>query len=250
MVQVGIDLFGLLRGGGGWPAEGGYGAGRKWLIMFAGLMLDDPQMQALTKHFPDGRFHEDEQTAFCPLEYNGRKFERGWTGARVVWTGHYGYYKGQFPPNKWAGGYGPVDLFPPAEWPSPWPQGSEGYRRANTSGAWVAQALAARILHLERLWDHDAFFAYVDRWMTEDDTKFLDEIRANLEGKLAAAQTEAEKKALEDARAQFARAPRSGTVTGRPELAGLVKELWEKYRNRLPPAADGSKTPPAETTWK
>ena len=32
--------------------------------------------------------------------------------------------------------------------------------------------------------------------------------------------------------------------------AGWVEELWQKYRDNLPPATDGSTTPPAETTWK
>jgi len=32
--------------------------------------------------------------------------------------------------------------------------------------------------------------------------------------------------------------------------ATWVRELWQKHRNNLPPAADGTKTPPAEATWK
>ena len=31
-------------------------------------------------------------------------------------------------------------------------------------------------MHAEKIWNHDAFFAYVDRWMTEDDKPFRDEI--------------------------------------------------------------------------
>jgi hypothetical protein len=31
----------------------------------------------------------------------------------------------------------------------------------------VGQALVLRLLHAEAAWDHDAFFEYVDRWMTE-----------------------------------------------------------------------------------
>ena len=48
---------------------------------------------------------------------------------------------------------------------------NESYRRASTSHGWVGEALAARIMHAEKYWDHDAFFSYVDRWMTEDDTE-------------------------------------------------------------------------------
>lgn len=248
LVQTGIDLYGLLRGGGGWPAEGGGAAGRKWPILFAGLLLDEPSMAALTKHHPGGRFHEDEQTAFCPLEFAGKKYDHGWTGAKVVWTGHYAYYQGKWRTNKWGTTYDPVDLIPPREWPVPWSEGSEGYRRNTTSGAWVAQALAARLMHAEELWNHDAFFAYVDRWMTEDDAPFWEAIRKNIEERVP--RTDAEKRELATARKQFASSLRSGTITGRPELVPLTKDLWTQYRNDLPPRSDGSKVPPAEKTWK
>ena len=49
--------------------------------------------------------------------------------------------------------------------------------RCCTSIAWVGEALAARILHAEKAWDHEAFFDYMDRWMTEDDTKAVAEIK-------------------------------------------------------------------------
>lgn len=251
MVQTGIDLFGLLRGGGEWHAEGGGNAGRKWLILFAGLMLDDAQMYDMGKSPIHGRFHEDEQTQFCPVEYDGRTFESGWTGSRVIWTGHYGYYRGQFsrarnPMNH----YGPVDLFPPSEWPGPWSEGSEGYRRNSTSSSWVAQALAARLMNAEPYWDHDAFFAYVDRWMTEDDTKYMGILMQNMEEKLAAAQTEEDKRNLEAVKEKISKAAWSGTVTSRPELADLVKKLWQTYRNNLPPAKDGKIRPRDTETWK
>ena len=250
MVQVGIDLFGLLRGGTEWHSEGGGNAGRKWLIMFAGLMLDDKDMHSLTRSFPEGRFHEDEQTVFCPVEFMGKKYEKGWTGAKVIWAGHYGYYKGEFPKKKELDHYGPVELFHPADWPTPWSEGSEGYRRGTTSGAWVAEALAAHLLHVEKNWDHDAFFAYVDRWMTEDDTPFLGEMMKNAETKLAAAKDEKEKKLLEAAKAKIAAANRSGTVTGSGGMAAVVKELWVKYRDNLPTGPGQEKIPPAAATWK
>ena len=39
----------------------------------------------------------------------------------------------------------------------------------NAIGSWVGQALVIRLLKADRAWNHDAFFDYVDRWMTEDD---------------------------------------------------------------------------------
>jgi hypothetical protein len=59
-----------------------------------------------------------------------------------------------------------------------------------------------------------------------------------------------EKQSLELARSQFARTRRSGTISGRAEFVPIVQELWTRYRNHLPPNADGTQTPPAEITWK
>ena len=40
-IQLGIDLYSFLeRGSSGWPPDGGNMNGRKWPIMFAGIMLD------------------------------------------------------------------------------------------------------------------------------------------------------------------------------------------------------------------
>jgi hypothetical protein len=248
MVQQGIDLYGIVRGGGGWPAEGICGSGRKWFIVQAGLLLDDPNMAAVHKMYPQAEFQEDEQTAFLPAEYNGKKFEKTQGGAKVCWTGHYGIRHGVWA-SKWESGYGPTDLYPPSEWISPWPRG-ESDRRMTSSPHWVAEALAARLMHAEKVWGHDAFFAYVDRWMTEDDTKALAEIKKNWDDKLAAATTDEQKKALQaDQRPKWAPV-HEGTVEGPAELVPVIKDLWAKHRNNLPPAPDGAKTPNAEETWK
>lgn len=71
-------------------------------------------------------------------------------------------------------GWGAYEHLLPSQWES---DTGEAYRRCCTSNAWVATALAARILHQEPAWNHDAFFAYTDRWMTEDDTESLKAIK-------------------------------------------------------------------------
>ena len=103
---------------------------------------------------------------------------------------------------------------------------NESYRRLNGT-AWVGEALAARIMHAEKNWDHDAFFAYVDRWMTEDDTEFVKQVKDQKGWDFSA-----------DWQLQRA--------TWYP----FVNEMWKKYRDNLPPGPNGEKTPPAETTWK
>jgi hypothetical protein len=193
-VQYGIDLWGIVRAGHrGWPGHGGHGSGRKWPIIFAGIMLDDTDMQSPKKKYPAVEFGEDTQTMYG----------NGWTGANALYAGHvgkggrlgkvgWGAYEHQHP-DKWASDIG------------------EGYRRCCTSIAWVGQALAARIMKAEKLWAHDAFFDYVDRWMTEDDEKAIEEIK--------------EAKGW-DYSAQWARQGQAWDP--------FVNEMWAKYRNALP----------------
>ncbi|HWB04159.1 MAG TPA: hypothetical protein VG796_14120 [Verrucomicrobiales bacterium] len=230
LVQAGIDLWGVARTGGTWPAHGGLNSGRKWPIIFAGMMLGDAKMHSPSQGRPELHFGEDDQTAFCPYEYRDKTYISGWTGARAIFTGHSLAGSGGNRGN-WESGWGPLDLFRPADWPNKNPRdlpASEAYRRANTSSAWVAQALAARLLHAEPVWNHDAFFAYVDRWMTEDDTPFVRRIKEAGFRDLTAVPVH-----------EF---PRQGSISG-PKF---VRELWNAHRNKIPRPAP----PPAESTWK
>ena len=79
------------------------------------------------------------------------------------------------------------------------------------------------------------FSAYVDRWMTEDDTEAF---------KIIKEQT------------KFPPYPATGLTCSadwarqRQAWDPFVKEMWQKYRNNIPPGPNGEKTPPAEVTWK
>ena len=167
LVQVGIDLGGMVRAGHpGWTGWGGHGSGRKLPIVFAGLLLGDQSLAHINRSFPKVSFGEDEQTAYGDC----------WTGAKVVFTGHSGIDAATGTGRLRGSGWGPYEHLPPAEWKDG-QNTSEAYRRCCTSIGWVAQALALRMLHAERAWDHDAFFDYVDRWMFENDAEFVKTIR-------------------------------------------------------------------------
>lgn len=154
-VQYGIDLWGLVRAGyPGWQAHGGHGNGRKWPILFSGILFDDAEMKALGTGYPNVEFSEDMQTMA----------DTGWTGATVVYGGHVGPDGESVNP-----GWGPYEHLQPSAW-----QGDaigESYRRCCTSIGWIGSALSARMLNAQQLWQHDEFFQYADRWMTEDDTQ-------------------------------------------------------------------------------
>ncbi len=226
-VQNGIDLWGIVRAGfHGWEAWGGHGSGRKWPIVFAGIMLGDDEMASPNKSYPQCQFGEDMQTLY----------KRCWTGANVVYAGHQGVDTNGHDVNTRTPGWGQYEHLQPKDWPiDPEEPGmNEAYRRGCTSIAWVGEALAARIMHAEKYWDHDAFFSYVDRWMTEDDTAFLVTITSQT---------------------MFPPYPAGGLTypdycQQRQTWDPFVTEMWRKYRNNLPVGENGEKTPPAEVTWK
>ncbi|NLF29872.1 MAG: hypothetical protein GX591_03170, partial [Planctomycetes bacterium] len=158
-VQVGIDFYGIVQAGGDdvWVANGGHMHGRKWPILFAGLMLGDADMQHV-----QATFQEDQQT------YYGA----GWSGAKALWriTPGTAYLQDEVHPSDWlVDGRGePGD--PPAGSNSH--ARSEAYRHCCTSYTWVGQALAAYLMGAEGLWDHSPYFGYVQRWMTQDWTAY------------------------------------------------------------------------------
>ena len=171
LVQIGIDLGGIIRGGHpGWPCWGGHGTGRKLPIVFAGFLLGDEELAHINKHFPKASFSEDEQTAYGDC----------WTGAKVVYTGHSGIDEATGIGRDYvreSRTWGPYEHTQPATWGSGQVT-SENYRRSSTTHGWVAQALAIRLMHAEKAWDHDAFGDYVDRWMYEDDDPIIKVLKA------------------------------------------------------------------------
>lgn len=146
LIQLGIDNYSVLRAGGGWPADGGHHSARLWPIVFAAALLDDPDMQLVGADYGD-KFGENDQTYYgtngTPLwgRYcsNPQYFLAGCTGSGA---------KDCRDPD------GLVD-------------GCQDYRNCCTSHTWVGQMLAALMIpDAQDIWDHDAYFDYVDRWMS------------------------------------------------------------------------------------
>jgi len=148
MIQLGIDLHGLAVCGRQWDANGGHFSGRKWPILFAGLLLGDKGLQTL----PSGTlFAEDQQTYF------GK-----------TWNGQPALFQMVFH----TGVKYPYEEKNPATWATE-DKFSESYRRVNSVG-WVSNALAVQLMKAKQLWGHDAFFDYCDRYMNEDHSVHLD----------------------------------------------------------------------------
>ncbi len=206
MVQVGIDYWGAVKNGHpGWEGWGGHASGRKFPIVLAGILLGDEEMASPTSSFPDVNFGEDNQTMHG----------EGWTGAKALFAGHSGIHAdGSIPRPKW----GPYEHLHPSEWDKNGMRNfqSDAYRRANTSSSWVGQALVMRMLRAEDEWNHDAFFDYVDRWMTEDDSEHRKIISEHFP------------------RAQLGKGHwwnKQGNA-----WEPFAKTMWDRYRNDLPAA--------------
>ncbi len=143
MIQLGIDLDGLAKNGSNWKGDGGHYTGRKWPIIFAGMLLGNKEMQTLP---PEINFPEDQQTYFG----------KGFLGQTALFQ--IGFHSKPLPP------YAEKD-------PATWDEGdkkSEGYRL--TDGApFCTEALAALLMKAKSHWNHDAFFDYCDSWMSPSD---------------------------------------------------------------------------------
>lgn len=157
MVQIGLDLQAITSANKGrFSGGGGHNSGRKLPIVLAGHLLDNKEMLST-----DAQFAEDTQTYFG----------KGWTGATALWSSNHVDRSMEdhehLHPSQWTvdGRGKPGD----PKKNSNSHHRSESYRRANSSHTFVGSALAARIMGLEEAWNHPALFAYVERWMTEDD---------------------------------------------------------------------------------
>jgi hypothetical protein len=141
-LQWAIDLRGLAEAGRNWNADGGHWNGRKWPMIFASILLDDPRLLPPEQTI----FSEDQQT------YYGQG-ANGETALYQIVT-HTGRRQ-------------PHEEEPPDQWNAS-DKRAESYRTVCSVG-WPGTALAAQLLGAQAAWNHDPFFDYCDRWMSGRD---------------------------------------------------------------------------------
>ncbi len=148
-LQIGIDLYGILKSGGSWPADGGHAPGRKFPILFAGLMLNDAGMKSVGVDYGPTYFGEDCQTYYDD-------------------DPNFPAYHGILGFPRW----GIRHCQDPTGTKPSYHDESSGYRICCNSQSWQGQALAARLLKMENLWNHQAYFDYEDRWTKESNNGY------------------------------------------------------------------------------
>lgn len=157
-VQCGIDMYYATITG----PQGADSSCNKWVVMFAGYMLGDENMVATSYNYRTEWMTYYAVNGTSPFTSAIVPPNQGWTGATVLWR--------QDP------GSAEHEHLHPTEWQqaqaSPSDNGAkrEVYRRSN-SYTWPGFGLAAIAMSAQADWNHDEFFDYLDRWMTEPDSE-------------------------------------------------------------------------------
>jgi hypothetical protein len=158
-VQLGIDNFGIVENGATntWSNDGGHASGRKWPIVFAGLMLDDNDMKTMNNGTGEYvHFGEDDQTFYVTQSTiditNGPTWDPDTRADTVPYT------TAQIGMPEW----GIRHYTAPSRDNMAW---GATYRTCCTATAWPGFVLAAHLMGAVELWDHDALFDYMDRYM-------------------------------------------------------------------------------------
>jgi hypothetical protein len=174
-VQLGIDLYGIATNGGAsnWAADGGQAGGRKWPILFAGLMLNDPAMQSIGANSGDYLYQNGFGPGNIPPDYIafGEDDQTFYVTQADVDVTHGPTWKPDSRDSQRIP-YAASDLGLP-EWGithSRWPNTSNRWwpteYRAVAGPPFHGTALAALLMEGGKaLWNHNAYFDYTDRYM-------------------------------------------------------------------------------------
>lgn len=157
IIQIGIDLAGILQANTCFRASGGHGSGRKFPVIFAGLMLDD-----------DPYFHFDADRV-------GMDAGEDSDGPQGIWPEDVQTYWGETyygaPACFQMVAYNDIVQPHQENWPpyEGMDETSEDYRLCCTVNSWIGQALSILMMGAKSKWNHDAYFQVCDDWMAIPD---------------------------------------------------------------------------------
>ncbi|MBP7737449.1 MAG: hypothetical protein KA369_15820 [Spirochaetes bacterium] len=168
-VQLGIDLYGIVLDGGeeNWPNNGGHASGRKWPIMFAGLMLGGSEfggpgiadlmadIGARSGDFTGTdhvHFGEDDQTFYITAGDIARDHHPDERACELEYSST----------DEGLPEWGIVHQAEPNADNKNW---EAVYRQCCTAHAWGGFLLSALIMNQKANWNHDVIFDYMDRYM-------------------------------------------------------------------------------------
>jgi len=152
-VQLGIDLFGIVQDNGRniWLCNGGHASGRKWPILFAGLVLGDGDMMNIGRPDIPGFDHRNSQYV-----HFGEDDQTFYVSQSDISSGRYSSSDLGLP--EWGIRHATDSSRDDKSW-------TASYRQCCTANAWGGIVLSARIMDARGLWNHDSLFDYQDRYM-------------------------------------------------------------------------------------
>jgi len=161
VIQVGIDEYGVFEREGKrtWLPNGGHMSGRKWPILFAGLMLNDSGMASVGMD-NEAIFSEDSQTFYVSETSTG-----------VYNYGFGSYTRADLGTADWGVLHGLRPSYDEKDWYG------NPYRLCCTANVWWGEALSAYIMGAKGIWNHDAFFDYIDRYHSENLARGIQDYR-------------------------------------------------------------------------
>jgi len=163
-LQLGIDWYGVtntaddLYGGMGgiWWGGGGHGHGRKWPMLFAGIMMDDNNITAYCDGEEYPIFQEEQQYFYVTQEDVDRdRYTRDGRQRDPYTTDMIGLPE-----------WGAQHLNDPERDGSNW----NVYYREIVSASIGGHVLAAHMMNARSLWNWEAIFEYQDRWWVHPET--------------------------------------------------------------------------------
>lgn len=161
LIQIGIDFYSIYDPDNFfWFANGGIFLGRKWPILFAGVMLNNYKMANIgfdTEYIlgeMNAVFHEDGQTFYVAQSDVDVTHSPEWTPD----SPGYPYEVSDIGMPEWGIRRNYKDYLSNKWW-------GTKYRQCCNAIAWKGYALATIIMDFKDLWNHDPFFDYTDRFM-------------------------------------------------------------------------------------
>lgn len=161
-VQLGIDLFHVTENGGYWWGLGGLNHGRKWPVMFAGLMLDNERMRTIgnrSKEMPFWGFAEDGQTKYLSMTEVELTHSPGWKPDKRA-PKLEPYEKSDIGTAEWC-----VGGFAPGLSPTDCNRSFDVPYRTINGMSYPGLVLPALLMGQKAAWNHDALFDYTDRYV-------------------------------------------------------------------------------------
>ena len=153
LVQLGIDLAGIADNSGYWPPNGGHNMGRKWPILFAGVILNDTHMKGVGSW--STLFQEDANTFYVTQDDVTRTHSAQWNPDTRGGT-PLPYESSDIGMPEWGIRHATNPYQDNKLWDT-------AYRDINGT-ADAGFVLSTIIMGQRTAWNHSALFDYEDRW--------------------------------------------------------------------------------------